>query len=181
MSVVFRVENTSVAHHRKAIVDQWVEMVISGYPEKTGEFLRGQTDRFSNPVGAGLKEGLDEIVDGLVSGIDPSGLKEALDGVIRIRAVQDMSPAEAVGFVFDLKTIIAGIRDGDRVSVGKDEIDLDVWIDRLALQAFDVYMTCREQMWSIRAREIRNQSLGVLERMQAWRERRAEESENTSR
>jgi hypothetical protein len=36
-------------------------------------------------------------------------------------------------------------------------------------------------MWAIRAQEIRNQSLGILERMQEWRERRAENPENAPR
>ena len=99
--------------------------------------------------------------------------------MIRIRAVQDLSPAEAVGFVFDLKPIVRKILGPEPAPAAKDEIDLEEKIDRLALAAFDVYMKCREQMWSIRAREIRHQSLGILERMQAWRERRAEESENT--
>ena len=156
-------------------------MVISSYPEKTGEFLRGQTDRFSNPVGAGLREGLDEIIDGLSQGRQPAELEPALDLVIRIRAVQDLSPAEAVGFVFDLRLIVRKVLGADSGTGGKDEIDLETTIDRLALAAFNVYMNCREQMWSIRAKEIRNQSLGVMERMQAWRERRAEESENTPR
>ena len=173
--------HAALARSRQAIVDQWVEVVISGYPDRTGEFLRGKTDRFSNPVAADLKQGLDAIVDGLSRGCDASELEDPLDLVIRIRAVQDLSPAEAVGFVFDLKPIVRSVSERDPEDAGIDEVDLDRMVNRLALAAFDVYMKCREQMWSIRAREIRNQSLGIMERMQAWRERRAEESENASR
>jgi hypothetical protein len=42
-------------------------------------------------------------------------------------------------------------------------------------------MRCREQMWMIRAKEIRNQSVGILERVQEWRERRAENPESAPR
>jgi hypothetical protein len=45
------------------------------------------------------------------------------------------------------------------------------------LHAFDIYMSCREQMWEIRMREIRNQSVGIMERVAEWRERREENSE----
>jgi gas vesicle protein len=38
-------------------------------------------------------------------------------------------------------------------------------------------MRCREDMWRIRAREIRNQSVGIMERVAEWRERREENSE----
>ena len=44
--------------------------------------------------------------------------------------------------------------------------------------AFDVYMRCREQMWQIRAREIRNQSVGIMERVAEWRKRRDKSSED---
>jgi hypothetical protein len=62
-----------------------------------------------------------------------------------------------------------------------DLIELDHTIERLGLAAFDVYMKCREEVWAIRAREIRNQSVGIMERMQAWRERRAEEHHHAPR
>jgi len=32
-------------------------------------------------------------------------------------------------------------------------------------------------MWAIRAQEIRNQSVGIMERVAEWRERREENSE----
>jgi hypothetical protein len=41
------------------------------------------------------------------------------------------------------------------------------------LVAFDVYSRCREQVFEIRVREIRNRSLKVMERLNAWREQRA--------
>ena len=173
-----RVHHAELEKHRDTVVARWIESVVSKYPDRTGEFLRTQTDPFSNPVAAGLDRGLGAIVDGLCQGTPPNELHEALDEVIRIRAVQDFSAAEAVGFVFDLKSIVHDL-------VGQDagagvRSDLEDSIDQLALSAFDVYMGCREEMWAIRAREIRNQSLGIMERMQAWRERRAAENEGES-
>jgi hypothetical protein len=91
-----------------------------------------------------------------------------------VRAVQDFEPSAAVSFVFDLKGLLrefAG-KGGD----GSLEV-LDQRIERLGMCAFDVYMRCREEMWKIRAREIRNQSVGIMERVAEWRERREENSE----
>lgn len=166
-----------LAARRDAVVDRWIESVINAYPEETATFLKKQPNRFANPVGANLREGLALIVDGVVAGSDPEELRQALDLVIRVRAVQQFTPPAAVGFVFDLKTIVREvIADASEVP---DEFDRSV--DRLGLVAFDVYMGCREQLWSIRAEEIRNQSLGILERMQEWREKRARESETASK
>jgi hypothetical protein len=172
------VHHGDLKKHRDTVVARWIESVIAKYPDRTGEFLRSQTDPFSNPVAAGLDRGLNAIVDGLCQGTPPNDLRDALDEVIRIRAVQDFSAAEAVGFVFDLKSIVHDLVDQD-ADAGTGS-DLEDSIDQLALSAFDVYMGCREEMWAIRAREIRNQSLGIMERMQAWRERRAAESESES-
>lgn len=165
-----------VVKHRDAVFDRWIKSVIEAYPDETAKFLKEQPNRFANPVGASLREGLADILDGVIAGSDPEDLREALDLVIRVRAVQEMAPAAAVGFIFDLKLIVREmVADGGSIS---EEFARS--IDRLALVAFEVYMKCREQLWSIRAEEIRNQSLGILERMQEWREQRARESETAS-
>jgi hypothetical protein len=161
---------------RQAVLDLWIDRVINAYPDQTATFLKEQPNRFANPVGASLREGLADIVDGVVAGTNPDDLRQALDLVIRVRAVQEFTPAAAVGFIFDLKDIV---RD---LVANSSEVpeEFDRSIDRLALVAFEIYMSCREQLWSIRAEEIRNQSLGILERMQSWREQRARESETAS-
>ena len=163
-----------LAIHRESILERWIGSVMDAYPDETGKFLKKEGDPFSNPVGAGLREGLADIVDGLANGAGEEVFDPALDRVIRVRAVQDFSAAAAVGFVFDLKQIVREALDPSIESL----YEFDQRIDRLGLQAFDVYMRCREQVWAIRAKEIRNQSLGILERMQEWREKRFENPEN---
>ncbi len=167
-----------IAEHRDEILERWIDVVMEGYPEETAKFLRSRSDRFANPVGAGLREGLAELLDGVLRGDEPDELTSALDLVIRVRAVQEFAPSAAVGFVLDLKNVL---REVARVEAADGWDALDHRIDRLGLCAFDVYMRCREQMWMIRAKEIRNQSVGIMERMQEWRERRAEDSESAPR
>ena len=114
----------------------------------------------------------------MLEGTEPNELGSALDRVIRVRAVQDFQPSAAVGFVFDLKDLL-------RESAGQSAVEsldeLDRRIERLALRAFDVYMNCREEMWKIRLREIRNQSVGIMERVAEWREGREPKSEKVPR
>ena len=164
-----------IVEYQDEILERWLDEVFNGYPEETAKFLRSNPDRFANPVGAGLREGLAEILDGVLSGVEPEELEAALDRVIRVRAVQDFDPSVAVGFVFDLKDLLrrfAGEETDDSLRV------LDRRVERLGMRAFDVYMRCREQMWQIRAREIRNQSVGIMERVAEWRERRDKNSED---
>jgi len=166
-----------IAEHQDGILKRWIDHTIEGYPQETVKFLRSKTDPFANPVGAGLREGLAELLDGLIRGVEPESLSSALDRVIRVRAVQDFAPSAAVSFVFDLKDLV---REALGVTNADGEKSMDMIgnrIERLGLIAFDVYMGCREQMWAIRAQEIRNQSVGIMERVAAWRERREENSE----
>jgi hypothetical protein len=94
-----------------------------------------------------------------------------------VRAVQEFAPSAAVSFVFGLKDLLHEVvGHTERDVTGSLDI-IDNRIEVLGLCAFDVYMRCREQMWAIRAKEIRNQSVGIMERVAEWRERREENSE----
>jgi len=166
-----------IAEHQDEILKRWIDHTMEEYPEETAKFLRSKTDPFANPVGAGLRQGLAELLDGIVRGFEPEKLASALDPVIRVRAVQEFSPSAAVSFIFDLKGLVREVV-GDLGADADEAFEtIDQRIEQLGLSAFDVYMSCREQMWQIRAQEIRNQSVGIMERVAEWRERREENSE----
>ena len=166
-----------MARARDAILDRWIGSVAAGYPEETAKFLREQPDRFANPVGASLREGLAELLDGVLRQTATADLEPALDRVIRVRAVQDLSPAAAVGFVFDLKRLLRE-ELGEASDHAPQELSVfENSIDRLALLAFEVYVSCREQVWAIRNAEVKNLSVGIMERVAAWRAQR-ENSDN---
>ena len=86
-----------------------------------------------------------------------TALHHALDAIIRIRAVQDLTASQAVGFVFLLKPILLELQP-ERNPAARDVplgVLLNDRIDRLALMAFDKYMQCREQLADIRVSEGR--------------------------
>jgi len=167
----------NIAEHQDEILKRWIDGVVDGYPEETAKFLRSKTDPFANPVGAGLREGLAELLDGIIHGVEPEALLSALDRVIRVRAVQEFAPSAAISFVFDLKGLLREVVGDTNTETNATPDSIDQRIERLGMCAFDVYMGCREQMWAIRAQEIRNQSVGIMERVAEWRERREENSE----
>ena len=81
-----------------------------------------------------------------------------------------MSPAEAVSFVLILKAVFREMAEdttADAIS------EFDSRVDGVLLTGFNVYSRCREQMYDIRVKEIRNRSLKVMERLNSWREERA--------
>jgi len=153
---------------RSAILDRWSELILETYPVDSRKFFRTQQDRFANPVGTNIREGIEGLFDGLTKGIDTqSGLFSSfLDQVIRIRAVQEFSPAKAVGFIFLLKTAVRQTLDSELQEKApfKELLAFESRIDGLALLAFNVYMQCRESLFEVRVNEIRSRVSRIVER-----------------
>lgn len=164
---------------RKAIVDRWMDLALQVYPEDSARFMRQEKDRFGNPVGRITREALETVFEGLVTGRTTGEMRESLDEMLRLRAVQDLPPSQAVGFVFLLKRAIRELLDeveADRAPPAALSA-LDSAIDRLGLEAFDLFMECREKIYDLRAREIRRRTASLLARV----ERDAEEEPDGGR
>ena len=139
-----------------AILDRWRELILSSYPADAAGFFRREKDRFANPVGEAVRRHSAVLLDGILADTPPHdpAIAEALDGLVRIRAVQDFTPAQAVAFVFQLKQALReALPEG-----GGAPVELELRVDRLALAAFDHYARCREQIYDIKVREIRNRT-----------------------
>ena len=140
---------------KEAIVGKWLTRVIDTYPPETARFLRSQKDPFANPVGQATRQSLNTLVELLNAESDEAAARAALDPVIRVRAIQAFSPAQAVGFVFELKSILRECLSP--ASQNSEEwVSLDGRIDQLALVAFDIYMLCREKIYELKANEMKN-------------------------
>jgi hypothetical protein len=151
---------------KTAILKRWFNKVIETYPPDTSRFLRKEKDPFANPVGGAISQGIEGLFETVLKGSSPMEAPPFLDQVIRIRAIQEFSPSEAVGFVFSLKK---AIREELKHEIGDSSISkelsaLESTIDELALLSFDIYMQCREQLYAIKSNEIRNRAFMLLEK-----------------
>lgn len=149
---------------RTAIVDRWTDLALEVYPLHSTSLIGLEKDRFRNPVGHLTRDGLDALFEGLLAGRRPAELREPLDCIVRIRAVQDLSPSQALGFVLLLKRAVREELD-ETAARGIDLHAVDRWIDELALQAFDQFVECRERIHALRVREIKRRGATLLERM----------------
>jgi hypothetical protein len=148
---------------RDKVLEKWFKRIAETYPKVTAAFLTSQQDRFRNPVGHAISRAIGPIYDQVVSGMDEDVVSEALEEILKIRAVQDFSASEAVGFVFALKCVIRDVAGGGPGDPRPLE-EIDARVDRVALLAFDKYSECRERLHGIRANEIRARSMRLLER-----------------
>jgi hypothetical protein len=146
-----------------AIVNKWFERLLGTYPESTTRFFSQEKDPFQNPVGNNLREGLSSLFEGLVKSADVASLAPVLDGIVRIRAVQDFAASQALSFLFLLKHIIRAELAADVQRYSKELSALESRIDELALLAFDLFVKCREQLYELKVNEIKRRSF-ILER-----------------
>ena len=144
---------------KTVIVRRWFDRVLETYPPDASRFMEKEKDRFANPVGATISSGLETIYKELLHEMNPETVSDALDGIIRIRSVQEFSPSQAIAFVFLLKRVIAEELESEfRDSrVFEELLSFDAKIDQLALIAFDTYMRCREKIFQIRVDEVKAQ------------------------
>jgi RsbT co-antagonist protein rsbRD N-terminal domain len=145
---------------KHAIAERCLADAFRTYAGPSMEFLTHEPDPFRNPVGTALREGIPILVSELFGDMDADTISRALEGIVRIRAVQNFSASQAVGFVFILKTAWRA----EMSAASEGEVDLDHRIDEIALTAFDLFMRCREQIYEVRLREDRRKT-GLLERI----------------
>jgi len=142
---------------KRDIVDRWFNAVMDTYAPDTAVIFKSQRDRFANPVGVTVREGLTAIFEGLLEGRDAGRSAALLDPLIRIRAVQKFTPSQATGFIFLLKKIIRDtlhhkLSDGQLTPL----LRFEDRIDALALTAFDIYMECKEKIYDLKVSQERN-------------------------
>lgn len=167
-----------LSQEKATIVERWFELVLESYPAQTATIMKKEPNQFANPVGYATRHGIEGIYEQFLSGLeDPEKAYAALDGIVRIRAVQSFSPSQALAFIFTLKRVVreqleqavekakkkAG--EADELLVSPRELEaFDSQVDRLALLAFDVYSQCREKLYEVRVREFKDQTFRLLQR-----------------
>jgi hypothetical protein len=139
----------------EGIVEQWVTDTLAAYPDEGARAFARERDRFANPVGHSVRVGIRAIVTALLEGDGDEAITRALNDILQIRAVQQLAPAAAVGFLFHLKQLIRDALGAENGRFASELADLDRRIDQAALTAFDLYVTYRELVYELRLNEAK--------------------------
>lgn len=154
-----------LSQKKSAIFERWLDLIFSTYPPETTGFLKKEKDRFSNPVAYRIYEGAKGLVEAIVSGAAAEELSRHLDEIIRIRAMQDFQPSQALAFVFFLKNVVRGELAREiqaDAGLAAEMLEFESQIDGLALLGFDVYQKRREKLCEIKVDEIKRSVSGLL-------------------
>ncbi len=150
-----------------AISKRWVGDTLDTYSKDASAAFKRQKDPFANPVGHALRVGLTAVVEALADGKEPHEVCPHLDEIIRMRAIQEFAPSEALAFVFLLKEATRA-ELGNAVaepSLAAELAEFDRRIDRIGLLAFDGYVSNREKVYQLRVNEMKRSVSKVVERM----------------
>ena len=151
---------------KASLVERWLHLIFQSYPSETARFLKKEKNRFDNPVGHRIAQGIQGLMEAFLNEAGPDQLTVHLDEVIRIQAIQNFSPAQALAFVFLLKNVIREeLGDALKEAAAAEEcLELESRIDGLALLGFEVYMKRREKLHEVRLNEVKNRVSGLLRR-----------------
>lgn len=148
----------ALADKKKEILSLWIERTLDSYAAPG--FFKKSKDLFANPVGVNIANGLTALLELLLAQAEQPAFHDPLDQVVRIRAVQEFTPSQAMAPFLELKWVIKQVFSAHKeTQVLLGQLDtLDCAIDRMALAAFDIYVECREQLYRNRIRELKTGS-----------------------
>ena len=154
--------------NKKDILKTWRKRIIETYPKDAQRYYLAEGDEFANPVGSSVSQGLDALFDAVCDVKEPivDELYSYLDKIIRMRAVQDFSAAQSTFFVFTLKDIIRDVvfKKSGSAETLRQLLTFESRIDKVALLAFNNFMQCREKIYELRSKEIRERTSRIVQR-----------------
>lgn len=148
----------ALADKKKEILSLWIERTLDSYAAPG--FFKSSKDLFANPVGVNIANGLTALLELLLTQAEQAAFVKPLDQVVRIRAVQEFKPSQAMAPFLELKWVIKQVFSGHKETqtlLGQLGT-LDCAIDRMTLDAFDIFVECKEQLYRNRIREIKTGS-----------------------
>lgn len=150
-----------------AIVARWLDKTLASYPPDTVKFFKGEKDQFANPVGQTLAQETEAVFCELRDDMDPDRLCGHLDGIIKIQAIQERTPAQALSFVFLLKDAIREECESELQDsrIHNEWMHFMTRIDQLALFAFDIFTRRREKVYELRVNEVKRSVSGLMRRL----------------
>ncbi len=155
-----------IAERKAELAEKWGMLVLETYPVETQRIWKNNTNRFSNPVGAAIRDSTAELVDLLLKWEDAEAICTSLDKLIRVRGVQSFSPSQALSFIFLFKKLLRDEFFKEMQANGELDVLLrfEAKIDNLMLMAVDILSKNQEQVYRMRVEELKRSQHTLLKK-----------------
>ncbi|MBF0278730.1 MAG: RsbRD N-terminal domain-containing protein [SAR324 cluster bacterium] len=151
--------------NKEKILQKWFEEILKTYPPETTQHLKKNNNPFANPIGHTLGESIFNIFEGILEERSPDELISDVDQIIKVRAVQDIKPSEAVNPVLLLKSIVrTEFEKIKNTAENREHYAVIDKIDHLILLSLDLYMESREKINEIKLSEYNRQYYRLIQR-----------------
>ncbi|RLB44216.1 MAG: hypothetical protein DRH12_00800 [Deltaproteobacteria bacterium] len=149
-----------------SILPLWRDSLFDVYPPGSHGFLKNKKERFANPVGYTLSTELERLFGEIAKEDLTSEARSSLESILKIRAVQDLKPSEAVRFILDLKGIVRNeVNSKGSSGISSEELrEFELKMDKICLEAFDIYNRCKQKIYELRVNEVKRQVSRLMER-----------------
>lgn len=156
----------AIAARSEELAQKWADLVLGTYPAETQAVWRKNRDQFTNPVGHNILKSTSELIPLLLTWNDAEAVARSLDTIVKIRAVQDLSPGQALSFVFLLKKLLRQEFTAELSAKGELEelLRFETRVDNLAVMAFDLYVASRDQIARMRVEEVKRAHTNIVRR-----------------
>lgn len=169
----------SVREKREKVLERWLELTLKTYSEEAEQFYKNRKNQFANPVGATFKKSLELMLEGVLNN-DPNLVEASMEDTVKLRAVQEFSPSQAISFILFLKEAVRDVVLGKQVSSEElaDLLSFEGRIDHLLLISMDSYMTWKQKMLEIRMKELQRRTFGLMKHSRLFVEQPEPENES---
>ncbi|MHC1700018.1 MAG: RsbRD N-terminal domain-containing protein [Humidesulfovibrio sp.] len=155
-----------IAERSEELAGKWAELILGTYPPETQAVWKANRERFSNPVGHAIRTATSELIPLLLAWDDADAVALSLARLVKIRAVQDFAPSQALSFVFLFKKLLR--QEYSQAQAERGAVDellaLEARVDNLAVIAFDLYVSARDQVQRMRVEEVKRAHTNIVRR-----------------
>lgn len=155
-----------ILQKQEEIVEEWLKKTLELYPPESFNFLFATKDVFHNPVGNSYKKNLPNVFTSIINE-DEKLLKDSLEEIIKIRAVQFEEMSEALYFFIILKNIIVQFFEklSSKEAKTSELVEIFQKIDNAILKAGDVFLKDKELIYELKANEVKKRFEKVIDRL----------------
>ena len=156
--------------NRDELLEEWFSLIWNDYPDESISYINRKKDQFANPLRYHITSGISALFDLFLQNpqFDHEKTVNALEEIVKIKAVQDFSPSQALSFIFKFKNTLRKLYLENKIEeVNLEELfHFESLIDQAGLTAFDIFMRCREKVYDIKAEEIKRSTYMLLRKSQ---------------
>ncbi|MDD5648744.1 MAG: RsbRD N-terminal domain-containing protein [Dehalococcoidia bacterium] len=142
---------------KETVLRMWLRVIFEPCGPGNVMPLPAGGDRFTDPVGYTISNNAAHLLNALIKGDDPEASRECLEKIIRIRAVQDLTQSQAVGFMTGLKMVMRSLimEEVTRHALMEELNELEKRIDCLGHISDELYVNLKRQIRELAIKETK--------------------------